>query len=215
MLPEDEPPGAAVRYVGESLSKGHIDYTPFQDIMETIMKAITRELVCSVEYKASIRAEPKIFEYAPKRLAAYHESLRISGWIVSPEGTPTALYDKPTNFLLHRVIRASLTRRRAKHLPEIEDSSSAFGLMSDEPFVASVRFNESASTYVAEREWSADQKIEPEIGGGVVLTMTARNTPEFVSWVLSFGDAAEVLSPPWLRSEIGELVKKMTALYVK
>jgi proteasome accessory factor B len=212
IMPEGEPL-AAIRQIGGSLSKGRIDYTPFQEILRTMITAITKGLVCSVGYNASIRDEPKDFEYAPKRLIAYHESIRISGWVVSPNESPITLYDKPTNFLLHRITRASLTKRSAKLLPEIDDRPGAFGLMSDEPFVATVRFDESAATYVAEREWSLDQKIEQESGGGIVLTMTAQNTPEFASWVLSFGAAAEVLSPQWLRSEICERVREMAALY--
>jgi predicted DNA-binding transcriptional regulator YafY len=132
---------------------------------------------------------------------------------VSPDGPAKALYDKPTNFLVHRLTRASLTKRSAKRLPDIGEGSGAFGLMSDEPFVASVRFDKSAATYVAEREWSSDQKVEQK-EDGIVLTMTAQNAPEFASWILSFGQAAEVLSPPWLRSEIEGRIRDMAALYV-
>ena len=108
----------------------------------------------------------------------------------------------------------SLTRTSAAHLPDPEDKSQdAFGLISGEPFVVTVRFDSFAAAYVAEREWSADQKIEQNDDGGITLTMTARSGVEVVSWVLGFGDTAEVISPAWLREEVAKKVRAMVERY--
>jgi predicted DNA-binding transcriptional regulator YafY len=210
----DEKGGASFNPAGKSLSKGRIDYTPFQDMLTAMTTAIREKRVCSVSYQSSIEQAAKDFDFAPKCLAAYHESIRISGWVVSKEGAARVLHSKPTNLLLHRTRKAALTKRTSKHLPEINvNDSAAFGLISDAPFVTSVRFDKSTATYAAEREWSADQTIEHNSGGGIILTMTAGSSAEFIPWVLSFGDTAEVLSPAWLREEIETRIRKMAAVY--
>ena len=197
---------------GHSYVKGHIDYTPFQKLLQTLTQAIKTNKICSVRYQPHLREDARTYLYAPKRLLAYHETLRFVGWIVTPEGK--ALYDEPTVFLLHRMKEVSLTRTNAINLPDPEDKSkSAFGLISGELFTVAVRFEPFSALYVSERKWSADQKIEQNEDGSITLTMTARSDIEVISWVLGFGDKAEILSPDWLREEVAEKVRAMAERY--
>jgi predicted DNA-binding transcriptional regulator YafY len=205
--------GNFFRTVGRSFVKGRIDYTPFQEMFQTILRAIRTEKICRISYQASPQRGARTFEYAPMRLAAYHESIRVSGWFVTPEGK--AKYEAPAVLLLHRMKEVSLTRR-STHLPDPEDGNSeAFGLIAEKPFTIVARFTESAAAYVAEREWSEGQTIEQNEDGGVTLTMTARSSTEVVSWILSFGDTAELLSPDWLRDRVTENVRALAATYSK
>ena len=43
--------------------------------------------------------------------------------------------------------------------------------------------------------------------------MDVRGTVEVVSWVLGFGDKAEVLEPPALRAEVADEVKRAARIY--
>ena len=210
-LPEEENEGFFAPE-GQSYVKGHIDYTPFQKMLQTLTQAIKTHRVCSVQYQSSLRGDTRTFLYAPKRLLAYHETLRFVGWIVTPEGK--ALYDEPAVFLLHRMKEVTLTRTSASHLSDPKDESKdVFGLIADEPFTVTVRFDPFSATYAAERTWSANQKIEHNDDGSVTLTMIARSSVEVVSWILSFGDTAEILSPAWLREEIANKVRAMVTKY--
>ena len=210
-LPEEENEGFFAPE-GQSYVKGHIDYTPFQKMLQTLTQAIKTHRVCSVQYQSSLRGDTRTFLYAPKRLLAYHETLRFVGWIVTPEGK--ALHDEPAVFLLHRMKEVTLTRTSAPHLPDPKDESKdAFGLIADEPFTVTVRFDPFSATYAAERTWSSNQKIEHNDDGGVTLTMTARSGVEVVSWILSFGDTAEILSPAWLREEIAKKIRATVTKY--
>ena len=75
--------------------------------------------------------------------------------------------------------------------------------MAGEPFSVTVRITTpEAITYVAERIWSEDQKLEFLEDDSLILTMTAQSTLEVVSWVLSLGSAAELLEPDWLQKDI-------------
>jgi predicted DNA-binding transcriptional regulator YafY len=109
---------------------------------------------------------------------------------------------------------AALTRQSSDRLPvPKEENDGAFGLINAEPFSATVRFTPFSAPYAAEREWSADQTAEWDEDGGVVLALTARNSVELVSWLLSFGREAELLSPQWLREEIAQKIRTLAEMY--
>jgi predicted DNA-binding transcriptional regulator YafY len=197
---------------GTAFTKGRIDYTPFQETFRTILKAIENQKICRITYRSSPRSRARSSGFAPKRVASYHETIRVSGWYVTPEGAKK--FDKPALLLLHRIESAALTDLSAADLPEPEeDNSGAFGLIPGEPFTVTVHFGASAADYVADRAWSEDQVIESHEDGSAILTLTARSEVEVVSWVLSFGDAAEALSPQWLREEIAKKARAVAEKY--
>lgn len=202
--------------VGYSFAKGRIDYSPFQEMLQSMVRAIREQKVCMVRYKSTLHGEARDFEYAPKRLVAYRESIHIAGWIVSEKGTAAALYEAPTSLALQRLQKVLVSRRSSAHLQDaVEENKGAFGLMQSKAFAMRVKFSAAAATYVAEREWSSDQKIVAHENGDVTISMTARSPVEAVSWVLSFGDAAEVLSPTWLRDDVARQVASLAARYGK
>ena len=210
----DGAPHPATGATAESISKGRIDYSAHEDAFRTIVQAIEQQKVCMVDYKQSIHHEAKQFEFAPKRLVAYREAFHIHGWIVSDKGTAQPLFETPTTLALHRLQSVTLTRRNTGHLPDAQDAHTGnFGVLEGEPFTVRVKFTRSAATYVAERIWSDDQKVVVHKDGSITLTMTARSELEVVAWVLSFGDAAELLSPKWLREELAGQVQRLGARY--
>lgn len=198
-----------------SFSKGHIDYAPFQAILQTIMQAIRENLVCSVRYKASLHGEEKSFDYAPKRLLAFRESILVQGFVATPKGRALPRYDECSPLSLHRLTACSLTRRSAAHIPDIATpNNAAFGVLPGELFTATIRFAPEAATYVAERQWSEDQTINQNDDDSITLNLQVQSVPECLAWVLSFGETAEVLSPNWLRNEMKKVVTNMKKCYI-
>lgn len=214
-LPEEEAPDALIP-VGESFAKGRIDYAPFQEMLQAVITGIRQHRVCEVHYKSSIHGETKAFEFAPKRLVSYHETIYVHGWIVSQKGTVTPLYEDSTTLALQRMRNVVVTRRSAIRIPDVkEERNGAFGLMAESPFPVRIKFSPAAATYVAEREWSEGQKITVHKNGSVTLVMTARSPAEVISWVLSFADTAELISPKWLREELARHVMTLAVRYRK
>ncbi len=200
-------------HIGTSLSKGRIDYKPFQNTLGIVLQAIRDHKVCEIEYKGAALAEEKSFDFAPKLIIGFRESLLVQGFIVADRGNATPLYENHTTLAIHRIKKCTSTRRNAC-VPDIpEPDNAAFGIMEGEPFTAVVRFAAAAATYVAERQWSAQQSIELHADGSLTLHVQGRSVPEFLSWVLSFGKTAEVLSPTWLRDEVGEAIKHLYKSY--
>ena len=108
-------------------------------------------------------------------------------------------HDDTVKLALQRFKSCVLTRRTSKFVPEIkEDASQSFGVMEGEPFSAAVRFAPKVATYISERQWSKDQKIDKNDDGSVTLQITANNEQEFINWILSFGEFAEIKDPLWL-----------------
>jgi len=201
--------------IGYSFTKGRIDYTPFQHIMETLIKGIQEQRICTLRYKSNLQAKPREYTYAPKRLIALHEAMYISGWMIIGKGKEARpVHGNPTILALHRVQKAALTFYSSKDFEEpADEGKEIFGMMAAAPFTAQIRFDPSTATYVAEREWSKGQKVALCADGGITLKLVAHNAPEFFSWILSFGEKAEVLSPKWLRDAVAEKARALAKVY--
>jgi len=125
-LPEND---ALPESIVQSFTKGRINYTPFQDILNTMAQAVHSRKVCMVSYKSALHEKARAYEYAPKRLIAFREALYFTGWVVSEKGTARTIHDTPTTLAVHRIQKAALTRRTTEHLPEPEEEhEGAFGL---------------------------------------------------------------------------------------
>lgn len=200
----------------KAVFKGAIDYTPLGKILELLIAAIHDHQVCRICYRAAVHGKKKTYYFAPKELIAYHEALYVRGWVVIDKGNVIQKYDQPTDLAVHRMVKVSSTNRRADSLPNIVyDEGMKFGLMHGDSFKVKIRFAASVATYITERLWSVDQSVVHHQDGSLSLTMTSRSEVEVISWVLSFGDAAELLSPVWLRQEVVERVKNMAECYAK
>jgi predicted DNA-binding transcriptional regulator YafY len=192
--------------LGGAFTKGRIDYSEAQGFLHTLMLAAKERTVCEVIYKASALKEPRTFDFAPQRIMAGRDSIYVIGWEVPDKGNVALLYADPLFLLAHRIREATITRRTWKDLPDASCSPGtpgAFGIMRGEPFTVVVRITTpEAVTYVAERIWSEDQKLEFLEDDSLILTMTAQSPLEVMSWVLSLGSAAELLQPDWLQKDI-------------
>jgi predicted DNA-binding transcriptional regulator YafY len=204
--------------MGQPYTKGSIDYTPFQQMLKTVTQAIQTRVVCLVSYQRQLGSPPNTFEYAPKRLISYHESLIILGWHVTEKGKARALYDNPATLYLHRCRDIALTRRGTEHLPDAEpaqkgDGHALFGVMRGEVFPVRVRFAPEAATYVYERRWSSRQECTRHDDGAVTLDFDAQSQEEVVAWVLGFGERATLLSPQNLAQEVARQGEAIAAKY--
>lgn len=208
-------PGESIKDgLGSSLVKGPIDYEPFEDILRTFMIAITEQRICEVRYKAKRHQEEKAYEFAPKRLIAFHESIFVYGYIMSPDDRLKPLYSKPTLLALHRFKDCKITKLKSGSVPDYMPVDQSFlGIFAENKFRVKVLFKASAATYVSERQWSKNQVIEDLPNNDIILYADAGNEKECVSWILSFGDAARVLEPGWLRDKIKSVLRGMCDAY--
>lgn len=93
-------------------------------------------------------------------------------------------------------------------------SGSHFGVhWSDEEFEVRILFAKEVASYVRERQWHSTQTIKERQDGSLILTMTVNHLLELKRWVLSWGAAAQVLSPLSLVEDMRNSTQSMAALY--
>lgn len=112
-------------------------------------------------------------------------------------------------FAVERIHDAALTEEtftiRSDFSPERLNLS--FGAMDEPAQTVRVRFSRDVAHRLKERQWHPTQTIKSLKNGDVVLTMQAGGMDEITSWVLSWGEDAQVLEPP-------ELIEKVTTRLV-
>ncbi|MFP6628541.1 MAG: YafY family protein [Myxococcota bacterium] len=92
-------------------------------------------------------------------------------------------------------------------------TASSFGVIAEPATRVRIRFEPRWSTYAEEHTWHPSQKLESLPDGCTLLTMEVGGTAELRSWVLSFGDGAEVLEPLELRAEVLQELRAAASRY--
>lgn len=76
-----------------------------------------------------------------------------------------------------------------------------------------LRFDASVAHRVREVVWHRSQKLAALPDGRVELTVTVAGIVEIRPWILSWGDAVDVLEPPELREAVAKAVRRAAARY--
>lgn len=183
---------------------GGIDYAPLQRTLHTLLTAMEERTVCEIIYAPHDKAQ-RTHEMAVTNMVSGRSALYLRGWKVTDKGTPRA--EHPLFLAVHRIQSAILTRRTHDLPPPPQEEG--FGIMDGSAFTVRARMDAFTATYVRERYFGPDQRVEALENGHVLLTFTARSEPEVLSWALSFGEYITVLEPQWL---VGRIVGTAQAL---
>ncbi len=84
---------------------------------------------------------------------------------------------------------------------------------SKEAVEVEIRFRGWPARYVAEREWHATQETSWEREGTLLLRMELGWLEEVATWVMQFGEHAEVLKPPKLRKMLQQRLRGALDIY--
>ena len=94
-----------------------------------------------------------------------------------------------------------------------EDLASRWELFSGDPIRVTLKIAEHKAYLVTEKERHRSQEIIERCADGSVVVRYEVPKEEFTFWVLSLGDAVEVLDPPEFRAEFQEIVHGMHEVY--
>ena len=94
-----------------------------------------------------------------------------------------------------------------------EDLASRWELFSGDPIRVTLKIAAHKAYLVTEKERHQSQEIIERCPDGSVIVRYEVPKEEFTFWVLSLGDAAEILDPPEFRAEFREIVNRMYAVY--
>lgn len=176
---------------------GRKDYRKHRETISVINHAVLNHHTVMMKYN-SAKGETKERKVDPYHVWFMGGTIYIVGYC----------HDKKQLrlFVLDRIEKAKLTE---DHFEIPVDFSmdkftrDRFRIMDDgEPSKISILFDPKIAYYIKERIWHPTQEIKEEKDGSVVLSMNVEGFAEIKSWVMSFGDLAEVLSPAEFRTDV-------------
>lgn len=94
-----------------------------------------------------------------------------------------------------------------------EDLASRWELFSGDPISVTLKIAAHKVYLVTEKERHQSQEIIERCTDGSVIVRYEVPKEEFTFWVLSLGDAVEVLEPPEFRAEFGKILRRMHSIY--
>ena len=114
-----------------------------------------------------------------------------------------------------RVTRTDETFEMPADFSLSEDLASRWELFSGDPIRVTLKLAAHKAYLVTEKERHRSQEIIERCPDGAVIVRYEVPKEDFTFWVLSLGDAVEVLDPPEFRAEFQEIVSRMHGIYSK
>ena len=207
-------PQPIARHVAATmLSVGRADPNePFTRNFANVAQAWADGRVVEFEYTASggERRGARVRPYFLEPDAA-GRSVYLIGWDETVEAMRT--------YKVERIASSTLTADRYEIPADFDPDrwlAHSWGIWSsDTTEVAEVRlrFDASVAGRVRESIWHRSQRLEELPDGGVLLTVSVAGIVEIRPWIMSWGDAVEVLEPPALREVVATAVRRAATRY--
>lgn len=188
-------------------------YEKHQGILKTINRSIQEHRHLEIEYQVPGRVSTvRVIE--PYGVALFQSSIYVVATEETRDGAGT---DRLRHWKLDRFLAAKALDSWFKLNPQIDLQShlgQAVGIFSGaDPQQYVIRLSEQAARWVQEDPWHAQQTVEPEEEGRVLLTVTAYHDTEIIQRVLRLGIEAEIISPDHCRQEMKRTVEALAAQY--
>jgi predicted DNA-binding transcriptional regulator YafY len=193
---------------------GHRPNEPFTRSFATVARAWAEGRVVEVDY------EPGTGERRTTRVRPFFlepDSAGRSVYLIGFDETAAAM----RTYKVERIRSASLLPDRYE-IPSTFDPdrwlAHSWGIWSSDTTPTEqvrLRFDASVAHRVRESVWHRSQRLEELPDGRVELTVTVAGIVEIRPWILTWGDAVEVLAPPALREAVAAAVRGAAARYEK
>ena len=167
-------------------------------------------------------------DYEPARYAPESAARRaiVHPYLIEPSLQTHALYligwdetrGAVRTFKIERIRDVSVTPRTFDP-PEPglleKDLRRAWDIIADQaPTDVVLRFDAAVASRVAETTWHPTQRLEPAPDGTLIFRATVAGSIEIRLWILSWGDAVEVLEPSDLRADVAATIRRAMDRYV-
>ena len=184
-------------------------YDEIEKYFTVLEEAIYEQKVVRASYQPGGKMEPVVHVLHP-----YAIFFRKEDWYL--EARSNLSEDESLTFKILRFRKVELTEESFE-LPTgfslSANLESRWELFSGEPLSMTLKIAAHKAYLVTEKERHPSQEIIERCADGAVIVRYEVPKTEFTFWVLSLGDAAEVLEPPEFRSEFQEIVRRMHDIY--
>jgi predicted DNA-binding transcriptional regulator YafY len=188
-------------------SEASVPYRERTDVVDDAVTALLYDEKLLATHTRSAGGEEK-FRIHPYSLVLYKRALYLVAFSEHHQAIRTFSLD---GF-------ESLGRLRGEKFkyPEDYDPSKAidgsFGLVAGPSVRVRIFFTKKVARLVERKTWHPTQKIR-RVRDGIEMAMDVRGTLELPSWILSWGDQAEVLEPARIRDEVAAELRRAAELY--
>ncbi len=208
-------PPALQDYCGPLLDQVELRLDPVSDtgsILETVF-ALQAAVLKTAKVRATYDSyyDGKVIHLVlhPRRIAFVHRAWYLIAYAEE--------FSEVRTFKVERFLRLRVLEEHATDDPEFK-LDDYFGnawmmIREDEPYHVVVRFSKRVAGNVDEILWHKTQRTKYEGDGALLFEVDVDGIREISWWILGYGDEAEVLEPPKLRSLIAQRVARMHKCY--
>lgn len=175
-------------------------------VMESIVFAITDPHWDRVTYRSLQGSTAKTFVVSFCRLINHAGRLYVAAWHPTYQQYITLAADR-----IDHVERASDVTLPLHEFDEQRYTSGRFGVYDGEVRKIHLRIDASAANFFASRLWHPTQTTSLRSNGSMDLYLQAPLSPELVSWIVSWADVLDIISPKKLKDACREKVKRVVS----
>jgi proteasome accessory factor B len=182
---------------------GWTDYARQSELIDELLRAIEDRRLTVITYQSLRATEPvSYYDVHPYALVWHKQALYLIAWsadhgAISSVEVQQLQFERPADFQAADFLAGSLGIFQGDGPTE----------------QVRVRFSPQVARVVAERVQHVSQRLTKQPDGSLLAEYELSSLEEFSSWVLSFGEHAEVLAPARLREEIVARLQASLASY--
>ena len=187
---------------------GHkkIDAKKTRDVVGRAADAALHHRRVTMRYASASSRRTKDYVIEPLRLTCAAGGLYLTAWV--PE------YSEARNFAMERIQTLGVLDERFEPRPlPPEPFANSIGAFSGTPEDVEIEFDASAADHVKQREWHPSQEIVEREDGSIRVRLSVCIDWPLRTWVLGFGAAARVVSPPALVRDVVTQICKARRRY--
>lgn len=188
-------------------------YEKHQGILKTVNRAIQEHRHLEMEYQVPGRpASVRTIE--PYGVALFQSSIYVVATETSRDGDDSQRlrHWKLDRFQAAKALDSWFKPDEAIDLQaHLGQSVGIFSGAKPKSYV--MRLSAQAARWVQEDPWHAEQVVEEQADGTVLLTVTAYHDTEVIQRVLRLGVEAEILSPDHCRKEVQDIIATLSKRY--
>jgi len=182
-------------------------------ILNALHRAITERRLVKIEYEPPGK-EVQRRTIEPYAVVFYQSSLYI---VAAAHELPADHDDRVRHLKLDRFVRATVLDKSFQRPASFDlekHLGQGVGIFSGgKARTFKIRISARGARWVLEDPWHAEQQVETEPSGDILLTVPAHHDLEIIPRVLALGSEAEVLAPASCRQAMATIVRALAARY--
>lgn len=175
------------------------DYSGKERVIETLVRAVLEQRVCTVTYFSFADQRAKTYDVHPLQFLERWGGLYVFVW--------SRLREAVRVLAVERIQTLEITQERFTRPADFDPRGlvcGAFRLTFNDPVEATVLVRPGEARYVRERCYFNRQRIQELKDGSIIIRLNTSGRHDVKRWIMSLGPGARVLAPEELRREIME-----------